>query len=156
MSGLPVKGNGVRVRDQDKRSASVPPVSKRNEHNRKPMNSVGVEALKGFRDHLRDHGLPPPAETIKDPRGNRMSINSTGNSHHPLNLGRSFSSSSSGGDVGGESSPTVRVRHTHRRLAAKAKAHRRLAAKAKARQREFLSPTAPYPTRGKMTATSSA
>ena len=36
-----------------------------------------------------------------------------------------LSSSSSGGDVGGESSPTVRVRHTRRRLAAKAKARQR-------------------------------
>ena len=89
MSGLPVKGNGVRAGDQNKRSASVPPVSKRNRHNRKPMNSVGVEALKGFRDHLRDHGLPPRAETIKDPRGNLMSITSTGHIHHPLNLGES-------------------------------------------------------------------
>ena len=86
MLRLPVKGNGVRAEDQDKRSGSVPPVSKRNRHNRKPIHFVGVEALKRFRDHLRDHDLPPPAETIKDPRGNLMSITSTGHIHHPLNL----------------------------------------------------------------------
>ena len=55
-----------------------------------------VEALKGFRDHLRDHGLRPPAETIKDPRGNLMSINSTGHIHHPSNLGGSARAAGAG------------------------------------------------------------
>ena len=60
--------------DQDKRSSSVPPVSKRNRH--RNLHFVGVEALKRFGRHLRDHDLRPPAETIKDLRGNRMSITS--------------------------------------------------------------------------------
>ena len=90
MSGLPVRGNGVSIRDRENRSASVPAVSKRDGRNRKPMSSVSVAALKGFGDGLRDHGLPPPVETIEDLRGNRMSITSTGHIHHPLNLRGSY------------------------------------------------------------------
>ena len=89
MPGLPGRGNGVRVPDQDQRPASVPPVLKRPGRKRRPMSRVSLETLKNFGNLLRDGGLPKPVETTEDPRGNQMSITSTGHIHHPKNFTRS-------------------------------------------------------------------
>ena len=86
MPGLPGRGSGVRVPDQDQRPASVPPVLKRPGRKRRPMSRVSLETLKNFGNLLRDGGLPKPVETTEDPRGNQMSITSTGHIHHPKNL----------------------------------------------------------------------
>ena len=89
MPGLPGRGNGVRVPDQDQRPASVPPVLKRPGRKRRPMSRVSLETLKNFGNLLRDGGLPKPVETTEDPRGNQMSITSTGHIHYPRTLPRS-------------------------------------------------------------------
>ena len=89
MPGLPGRGSGVRVPDQDQRPASVPPVLKRPGRKRRPMSRVSLETLKNFGNRIRDGGLPEPVETIEDLRGNQMSITSTGHIHYPRTLPRS-------------------------------------------------------------------
>ena len=69
------------------RSTSVPSTERRRGR-LEPMIPLPPAALKEFGERLRERGLPPPVETVQDPRGNRMSITSTGHINFQEDLRR--------------------------------------------------------------------